>query len=181
MDTMYFSNGLQALGLNQVCVYFKTAITYYPNLSIISIGTGNCYFEHVLEIIFNVKISCIEPFPNIFNPINTIYKHPDYANTQDLYKNSPHVVGNCFLILNWCDPAYSEYDYESIMLLKPKIILWIGEIHMGCAGGFKFHDWLKTNTEYTIVDSYKKRNDFDPINQKKHGLLIYTTILMIKK
>lgn len=177
----YLSNGLQALGLEKVYEFCDSAIKLYPESKIVSIGSGNSYFESLLEIKFKIKIICVEPDPNKFNPINKMHRLPDYDYTINLVNAKPKIVDNCILILNWCDPAYAQYDLEAVSLLKPKSIIWIGETNIGCASGYKFHYWLKHNDEYIIANAQHKQNDFDPVNQKKIGALIYSALFLTKK
>lgn len=147
----YFSNGLQVLGLELSVKYLRYARMSIPNLTYISVGTGNGYFEKTIEEIMSIKIICIDPNPNTFNPIpKELVKSLDFSSVEKLMENSN--ILNCVLILNWADVGESDYDYEAILLLKPTYILWIGEIN-GCAGGNKFHSWLKDceSNNYKIV------------------------------
>lgn len=175
----YLSNGLQALGVEKAYEFIDIAVKLNPNSKIVSIGSGNGYFESLVEQKFKIEIICVEPRPNKFNPIPKMNKQPDYQYTVDLVMK--RTINDCILLLNWCDPGYSEYDYEAIILLQPKIIIWIGETNMGSAGGYRFHDWLKHNDTYKTINFYHRRNDFDPVNQKINGILIYSIIILEKK
>jgi hypothetical protein len=67
-----------------------------------------------------------------------------FSYVKDLMETHPELVGNCSVFINWPEPSNSEYDIESIKLLKPRHILTICET-TGSAGGRKFLEWLDIN------------------------------------
>ena len=92
------SNSDQVFEFKLICEFLKRAIQLCPNANIISIVTGNGYFEQVIECILQIKIQHIRPDLNNINSLS-----------------------NCILILNMTDIT------EAILSLNPKCIIWIGE------------------------------------------------------
>lgn len=177
---LYFSNGLRVHSFDTPTNVLKDAISKNPTARIVSVGTGNGFFEKILEEILSIKIICVEPFPNEFNPLpKELLKVPEYSYTKELIENEDGIVSNCILILNWSDPVDSVYDYDAIMRLKPLSILWIGEEN-GSAGGYTFHNWLHTCEINKFLPYKKVQRITKEIHCDEYGLMIYTIALLEK-
>lgn len=199
----YLSLGLQHLGIDVAYEYMQYVIsTYNPN-NIISVGSGNGVFEKLLEtnwnnlspiqqkyvstetyliglhIQCNINIICIDPNSDAFikAPIK-FKKEPIYPNIDDFLKIKPYNLMECVLILNWSTPNNSIYDYEAVIKLNPKIILWIGD-PSGVAGGKLFLEFYKKcrthQTKYKIIKE-KVETSKDRFNED----IFYTIAILVE-
>lgn len=123
---------------------------------IISVGSGNAYFEHLLKESYNIpEIICIDPNPNSFLRANTgPFIQPTFSTVDDLMlSNNRNTYKDSLLILNWVYPNIGPYDVEAIQKLKPIRIFTIYE-NSGTAGSRNFHDSFKNN-HYAKSYGYK--------------------------
>jgi len=163
----YLSEGLQNLGIDVAYEYMQYIIdNYNPNL-IMSIGSGCGIFEKLLEQHHGINIICIDPNPDEYiKAPKQFKKEPNYSYVDDIVKIIPFNLIDNMIILNWATPNNSTYDYDAMIKLQPKIILWIGD-STGIAGGKKFLEFLEetqdNKTNYTIIKKYvvKYKDQFD--------------------
>ena len=127
----------------------------YPNLTIISVGSGAGVLEKHLQSVIPNKIICVDPNPQSFQakPIDwTKGVKPDYPTVIDLIKAQPNLKNNSIILLAWPTPNDSNYDYEAIDLIKPTGIILIYEL-IGAAGGTKLHCMLKKSDQMAAISS----------------------------
>lgn len=160
---MNFNLGVSSFGEKEVVNIIKSVYEAYDcKFPIVSVGSGTGDLEYLFsESTGYPEIMCIDPDPTSFLG-KYIFIQPKYKYVKDMIKSEPSMVGNCILLLNWCEPNDSLYDYEAVMLCKPVAILTIIERYnkSGVAGGNKFRefldesgassDWTST-TEYSIA------------------------------
>lgn len=160
----YCNKAIRSFGIDVFYDIFKKVNEKY-NLPIISVGSGNGAFEHILNNNLNINIICIDPDPLKYNSnlLKTPFMEPKYKTVDDdvisLYKN------NCVLLLNWCDPNDSDYDYLSIIKLNPVCIISIYEVFdegNGAAGGKKFFEYIYNNDEYNKLNEISIYEDESP-------------------
>lgn len=116
-----------------------------PEFPIIEIGSGNgdvskLLYDHGFNII------AIDPFDGIYtkNDDSVIYK-PDYPTVKDLVDDKPELIGNCNLVMIWCNPLLDCYDLEAIKILKPYEIIVLTELENNTANSTIFHKWMKSD------------------------------------
>ena len=135
----YMSMGVDALGLEKVSEYFELLP---KDLPVVSVGSGSGALEKHLDSKHGTDIICVDPLEEIFLKTPAKYcKKPAYPRVTDLLLDQPHLVGNCSLFLNWSSPVFSVYDYDALVALKPRYLLWIGDT-MGNAAGYKMLYWI---------------------------------------
>src|SRR5579872_530899 len=143
----YCSRGLQELhtvnGFGTLIDYMKELVDF----PVVSVGSGSGYVEkQCMERIKNLHMILVDPVnpaENDFDPVpNHLSQDPAYKFTSDLILDKPEIVSNCHLFLNWPlpDPNEDVYDYEAILLLKPKKIIICCEIS-GSSGSQKLLAW----------------------------------------
>jgi hypothetical protein len=145
-DDDYLNWALKFL-LKSSIVLFATFLRNFKKYNkIISVGSGNGYFEYLLEKIFGIKIICIDPNPNLFlKKQDGPFKVPEYPTVDDFLVEN--ISEDCLLILNWPNPdtipnnnkSKDNYDVEAIKKLKPIGIFIIYE-ETGIAGSESFHN-----------------------------------------
>ena len=145
----YTNKAIRSFGIDVFYDIFKKVNEKY-NLPIVSVGSGNGAFEQILIDKLNLNIICIDPNPLKYNSnlLTKPFIEPHYKSVDEFI---PFYNGNCVLLLNWCEPNDSTYDYEAITKLRPISIISIYEIYhggYGAAGGQKFFDYVKNNNEY---------------------------------
>lgn len=113
------------------------------SLPLIDLGSGNGF---ITSYLINNKLNVIPVDPiilsNYFPSIDNILFRPLYETVKQMIIDKPNIVGNCNLLLNWCNPSNNSYDYEAIKLLDPKNIIVITEL-TGGANSPLFHTWLR--------------------------------------
>lgn len=140
---------------------------------IVSVGSGRGLFEfmvmHWLRWSLrrtNIKFDLIAVEPADYP---TFYKRPDYRFVREVRDKQCDI-----LILNWCFPNASTYDYDAVQHLKPKSIFSLyGD---GPAGGIKFREWAAQNQSRRVYHVSKMRPYDDPEMGR-----IYEMISRIKK
>lgn len=114
---------LRGLGFDRTIETVARLASQYPDVPLISIGSGKGVFEYYWEEFYYKKYHsprnfiCVDPHTG-FGP-GTVLKAPDYATANDLpsaYK------GNCIVLLNYI-PFGGDYASESIETLQPTIVL----------------------------------------------------------
>lgn len=135
----------------------KTLFDKYINelskdIPLIDLGSGNgAIAKYLTDIGYNV----ITIDPLIIGsrthapPLDMIILKPKYNTVSQLIDNERNIVGNCNLLLNWCnpnDPNFNCYDLDAIYKLKPLNIILITEL-TGGANSTIFHIWLRTICE----------------------------------
>lgn len=177
----YCNKAIRSFGIDIFFDIFKKVNQKY-NLPIISVGSGNGAFEKIINDKLNLNIVCIDPDPLKYNS-NSITKPfivPQYKYVDDII---PFYKDNCILLLNWCDPNDSNYDYDAIIKLNPVCIISVYEVFnndYGAAGGKKFFDYIYNNNEYNILNEIsiyedENQNNLDLriiILEKKDKLLL---------
>jgi hypothetical protein len=163
-----FNLGIKSFGYEKVATIINSFYNTY-NVPIVSIGSGTGAIEYITNNKYNMDWICIDinnnpiHFPPSANKyINQPLMKIDYNSCDELIKNTPSIVENCVLFLNWCLPNNSTYDYEAIIKLKPKAVLSIYEVFYeanGCAGGIMFYDWTINNNTYHLKEMYKLYHD----------------------
>ena len=142
-------------GIKTVMDNMRQFIANYPtDIALISVGSGNGALESRITEDCGKNIICVDPDPKSYYRIPEIVKVPDYPLVKDLVSASPEIVGNCLLLLNWCNPNDSEYDFEAIQLLKPIAFISIYESFLGdsgAAGGEKFFKYIHNTDEYNLI------------------------------
>lgn len=135
---------------------------------LVSVGSGNAHLEALIRDKFSADVICIDPNPAAFNRMQTppipIAIQPHFPLVSDLIlektrsQKRPELVGDCTVLLNWCEPNCSVYDYEAIVALKPLAFLTIFEEFMGergAAGGDAFFKLVrgrdKLSSKYKLV------------------------------
>lgn len=136
--------------------------SYGSKFPIVSVGSGAGRLEKLFSTqTEHAEIICIDPDPTSFMG-DKVYFEPKYSYVDELIQNEPYIIGNCILLLNWCEPKLT-YDYEAVLKCKPVAIFTIIErykFEAGAAGGKQFHQFLEncgmdedhsSKTEYDIV------------------------------
>lgn len=158
-------NASEFITFEKLETIFKATIELYPNLPIISVGSGNGIVEYGLDLILKTNIICVDPNPLSWCKEKKIYKEPMYSYITEI---PDEYINNCIVFINWSFPSENgEYDIESIKLLKPKSIITIVEtgVYRG-AGSLKLHYFLskyvKTlghyKDDFIIEDKFNKSN-----------------------
>jgi hypothetical protein len=158
-----FNVGIKSFGANNVVDIINSFYNNYK-LPIVSMGSGTGVIEYLAKK-ENEEINwiCIDNdttmnFPyNASQYINEPLMKINHSSCDQLIENTPSIVGNCILFLNWCLPNNSTYDFEAIIKLKPIAILSIYEEFngmSGSAGGEMFYHWTNHNTDYHLKEEY---------------------------
>jgi hypothetical protein len=158
-----FKIGIKSFGYENVVNIISSFYDKYK-LPIVSIGSGTGVIEYLAKKKNNdINWICIENDPTMnFPPGSTQYiKEPlmniVYNSCDKLIESTPSIVNNCILLLNWCLPNDSTYDFEAIIKLKPLAVLSIYEIFEGsngAAGGEMFFNWTNDNSDYHLKEEY---------------------------
>lgn len=175
------NNGWEFFADQRICVVSlcaKWIISYMiradrTTYRIVSVGSGQGLFEFMVICWLrwllrrtNIKFSLVAVEPADYP---TFYKRPDYSFVGEMRDKRCDI-----LILNWCLPNMSTYDYDAIQLLKPKSIFSLyGD---GPAGGIKFREWAAQNQSRRVYHISKMRPYDDPEMDR-----IYEMINQIKK
>jgi hypothetical protein len=141
---------------------------------LVSVGSGNAHLEKRIQDQYGVEIICVDPDPTAFNHAAfDIAIPPHFPLVSDLIANRPELVGDCTLLLNWCPPNTSEFDYDAILALKPLGFLAIFESfhgNNGAAGGHSFFEFVRgrdaLSSQYQLVHATRASKE------DKCGLLI---------
>jgi hypothetical protein len=146
---------------------------------LVSVGSGNAHLEKLIRDKFNVDVICVDPNPAAYNQNATpplevpVAIQPHFPLVSDLIKKRPELVSDCTLLLNWCEPLNSVYDYEAIAALKPLAFLAIFEEFMGergAAGGGAFFELVRGRDK--LSSKYKLVHATGASKEDDSGLLI---------
>jgi hypothetical protein len=159
-----FNKGIKSFGYENVVDIISSFYNKYE-LPIVSMGSGTGVIEYFSKKKNNkIEWICIDidnnplNFPsNASQLIDKILMKIDYNSCDQLIENTPSIVGNCLLFLNWCLPNDSTYDFEAIIKLKPIAIVSIYENFdgiSGAAGGEMFFNWSQHNIDYHLKEEY---------------------------
>lgn len=155
---MYLNLGLQSFGTDVVVNKIHTYYEQYK-LPLISVGSGMGVIEHLVKTQYpSTSIICVDPNPTEWKSVGRSepFLAPHYPLVDDLLHEHKELVGNCVLLLNWCCPNNSDYDYNAVMQLQPVAILTLVEFFYGsngAAGGKKFFEkYLLNKSEYEQVN-----------------------------
>ncbi len=150
-----FNKGIESFGEAKVKQILESFYNRYK-LPIVSVGSGSGSIEHYTNNNNNnIEWILIDPEPSSFHGV--VIMEPNYEYIDNLIRDKPQIIGNCILFLNWCEPNYSEYDYEAIIKLQPIAICSIYEEYneaCGAAGGEKFYEWTVSNNDYQIIEEH---------------------------
>lgn len=154
-----FNFGIYSIGLERYCRFIADFVIHYACRRIISVGSGHGMLEkiyHIVDPILRLKYSstfdwvCIDPEPLNFSPftddMTKPYIEPKYATVDEMIYKEPECVNNEYILLNWCLPDESNYDYDAILKLNPKGFITLIAIDghgPGVAGGINFIEFLK--------------------------------------
>jgi hypothetical protein len=134
-----------AWGVDFVCRYLDN-IMNDNDLPLISIGSGNGYFEHLFVEKYphyKHRVICVDPEPGVWND-SKVYFEPEYPDLPALLKDRPTLYEQCLMLFNWCLPDESTYDSEALILGKPRAFVVVYEKfegENGGAGGKLFHSY----------------------------------------
>ena len=151
----YFNRGIRSFGIEVVLDALHKFLSAYPGKEPISVGSGNGILEHEYANEHFVNILCIDPNWQSFlsEELKKPFMKPEYRYVTDMVIHKQEFVGNCVLILNWCDPRpHITYDYDAVKELLPLAFFTIREPD-GVAGSPKFHKFLKETCEYVLIHS----------------------------
>lgn len=172
----YLNIALKSIGIDKCLNLFSRFLESFPNtLPIISVGSGNAYFEFLISHMHKREITCVDPNPRSFriNARNSSHHHvfiePTFSTVDQLISSKNHNhYNNCLLILNWPNPQnHNEeqmYDFDAIIKLKPKGIFIIYD-SSGVSGSVKMIKLLDSRTN-TI--SFNKELSYKLLKKEEH-------------
>jgi hypothetical protein len=123
---------------------------------IISVGSGNAYFEDLFGNIFDIpEIICIDPILSSFlSSKKESFIKPKFSYVDELISsNNRNSYKDSLLILNWIHFDSGPYDVDAIKKLNPFRIFTIYE-DTGAAGSNDFHNNFKDGDD-SIKHGYK--------------------------
>lgn len=133
-------------------------LNLHSTLPVISVGSGNAILEDICSKLYKIKIFCVDPDPTSYKG-EKIFLQPDYPYVDNLICEHENFIGNCVLIINWATPELN-YDFEAIEKLQP-IAFWVLYDENGNAGGEKFHNFIKSESNYNIekklISEFKRK------------------------
>ncbi len=178
-------NGITAFGVEYVIKFFNKFYYHYKFIPCISVGSGLGVFEKMCQEKYNEKrekrgemiLYLIEPDPYKFchdtlksinkGIVDSFINLPHYKYIEDILRDRKELVNNSLLLLNWCDPKDSIYDFVAIEKAKPIAIISIYEECLnemvGAAGGHIFQIFLKY-IEFERKGLYKENCIFENKN-----------------
>jgi hypothetical protein len=139
-----FNRGITSFGVNVVIDHLQCfSSANGPAIPLVSIGSGVGALESMTP---NLPWILVDPDPTSFACADPILpqRPPDYPLVRDLLSQRSDLVGNCCVVLNWCEPNNSTYDYDAIVDLRPRAVWALHELFYGsngAAGGERFHEW----------------------------------------
>ena len=183
-DTMlkYLNIALKSIGIDKCLNLFSRFLESFPiTLPIISVGSGNAYFEFLISHMHKREITCVDPTPRSFrinartNSHHTVFIEPKFSTVDQLISSNNHnQYNNCLLILNWPNPQNKNgqimYDFDAIIKLKPNGFFIIFDSN-GLSGSNKMIQLLrsiKNTINFNTELSYKlleKEEHYQRINQ----------------
>ena len=178
----YLNIALKSIGIDKCLILFSRFLESFPNtLPIISVGSGNAYFEFLISHMHKREITCVDPTPRSFrinartNSHHTVFIEPKFSTVDQLISSNNHnQYKNCLLILNWPNPQNKNgqimYDFDAIIKLKPNGFFIIFDSN-GLSGSNKMIQLLrsiKNTINFNTELSYKlleKEEHYQRINQ----------------
>lgn len=149
---------LLAFGVENVSRELNRFCLSYPNLPLVSIGSGFGRLERVTsEELPEREFILIDPAPDSFVPLLTMGTKeeanerkrqfglpPDYPLLDDLFVKRPRLfVGNAtLLLLSWCNYGNDPYDLGAVLKLRPRAIFLITHREES-ANSKQFHDYFR--------------------------------------
>lgn len=141
-EKTYLSEGLYRLGCKNLYLYFDAIQDYEKHLcTILEVGCGNGFVlkklagrygkQHVIGI------------DNYACPLykKKVFMKPCFSTVQEYLKKESKKektsTSPIILFLNWASPNYSEYDFESFILVRPAWCVVVLDT-VGTAGSLKF-------------------------------------------
>jgi hypothetical protein len=138
--------GIRSFGLNEIVDVLGAFADAYPELPIISVGSGNAVFERYSTLRCGRVPICVDPKPGAFAPLEHVpLIAPSYPCVDALISAQPYIVENCIIILNWCNARHATFDIDAIRSLHPVAVFTIyGSMSCGApaAGSSDFCEWL---------------------------------------
>jgi hypothetical protein len=181
----YLNIALKSIGIDKCLNLFSRFLESFPiTLPIISVGSGNAYFEFLISHMHKREITCVDPTPRSFrinartNSHHTVFIEPKFSTVDQLISSNNHnQYKNCLLILNWPNPQNKNgqimYDFDAIIKLKPNGFFIIFDSN-GLSGSNKMIQLLrsiKNTINFNTELSYKlleKEEHFQRSN--KYGI-----------
>jgi hypothetical protein len=155
----HFNIGIRSFRIEVVLDALHKFLSAYPEKESISVGSGNGILEHEYANKYFKNILCIDPNWNSFlsEGLTKPFMKPDFKDVIEILFYRPEVVGNCVLILNWCDPR-KHYDYDAVRELQPLAFFTIREpddpsTPGSVAGSPTFHKFLRETCDYVLIHS----------------------------
>jgi hypothetical protein len=149
------SRGLANLGTDSLFEYVGRINKNVDNPLWVSVGSGDGNIEAELENRTGKKFICIDPDPQSYS--DTVVRPPNYKTVQDMLSDTNldlyHQENPIIAFINWPSPNSSDYDIETIRILKPDFVVTVVEV-TGASGGKCFLSWLNKcgiNTANTDV------------------------------
>ena len=179
----YLNIALKSIGIDKCLNLFRQFLESFDILPIISVGSGNAYFEFLISHMRKREITCVDPTPRSFrinaitNSHHTVFIEPKFSTVDQLISSNNHnQYKNCLLILNWPNPQNKNgqimYDFDAIIKLKPNGFFIIFDSN-GLSGSNKMIQLLRTRRNTNKIPfnkelSYKlleKEEHYQRINQ----------------
>jgi hypothetical protein len=151
----HMNEAMLSFGVDTITNILFKCFSHYKVRNV-SIGSGNGLLEHEFVTKYpTLDIICVDPNPLEFisDELAKPFKVPTFKRAEELLSRDLTIQNNCVLLLNWCYPNDSTYDYDAIQILKPLAFITILEHfgNSGGAGGQKFHNFLRETDKYTCV------------------------------
>jgi len=154
----FYNRAIASFGIEIILNALHAFLSAYPQKKQVSVGSGNGILEHSYATRYTSStetIICVDPSPLEYQSkhLERAFQSPKYNLVSELVRKEPDCINNCVLILNWAYPNESTYDYEAIMSLRPLAFFTTIERYRntGAAGGARFHNFLRTTTDYILV------------------------------
>lgn len=119
-----YNIAIRILGLNNVIDGIHSVLRRYPNLPVISVGSGKGYLERDLkETTPGITLIAVDPSTSFGQ--GQVVNPPDYDYIKDLPRK--YLNGRSILLLNYVPfmPPGGGYDTEAIRILHPVIVLFV--------------------------------------------------------
>jgi hypothetical protein len=170
IDKFGYNPAVQCFGEEvMIEALFQFSSYYNHQFPIISVGSGAGKIEFKTQSLHpTIQFVCVDPNPLSFKTIDSkIYIKPHYVSVRQMLikKKWKDVKGKCLLLLNWCEPGSSTYDFEAVSLLCPVAMFCTTEILQlnttippmcGASGGKLFFDTYIRDHFWIPNDHHKK-------------------------
>ncbi len=175
----YLNIALKSIGIDKCLNLFRQFLESFEILPIISVGSGNAYFEFLISHMRKREITCVDPTPRSFrinarkNNHHTVFIEPKFSTVDQLISSNNHnQYNNCLLILNWPNPQNKNepdrlmYDLDAIIKLKPKGIFIIYESN-GVSGSNKIIQLLRPRRNTNNI-TFNKELSYKLLKKEEH-------------